>query len=217
MNIPEWKPQKGLTFQNLGIILDTFSSHPNVIQIIEKSNKDVFGFRHVLPWESYRAILSVNQNKATSGTIPTKVIHSPAKEICITLIDCINSTILNGKFPSELKMADIIPIFKNDNPFEKANYRPISLLPSLSKVYEKLIYQQLNTFFQNKLSLLLCGFRPRYSTQYGLLNLINKWHSCLDNSGIVVTILLDLSKAFDCLHHELILAKLHAMELNQES
>ena len=217
MNIPEWKPQKGLTFQNLGIILDTFSSHPNVIQIIEKSNKDVFGFRHVLPWESYRAILSVNQNKATSGTIPTKVIHSPAKEICITLIDCINSTILNGKFPSELKMADVIPIFKKDNPFEKANYRPISLLPSLSKVYEKLIYQQLNTFFQDKLSLLLCGFRSRYSIQHSLLNLINKWHSCLDNSGIVVTILLDLSKAFDCLHHELILAKLHAMELNQES
>ena len=114
-------------------------------------------------------------------------------------------------------MADVIPIFKKNNPFEKANYRSISLLPSLSKVYEKLIYQQLNTFFQDKLSLLLCGFRSRYSIQHALLNLINKWHSCLDNSGIVGTILLDLSKAFGCLHHERILAKLHAMQLNQES
>ena len=70
-------------------------------------------------------------------------------------------------------MADVIPIFKKDDPFEKENYRPISLLPSLSKVYEKLIYQQLN-IFENKLSPLLCGFRSSYSTQHALLNLINK-------------------------------------------
>ena len=146
LNIPEWKLRKGLTFQHLDIILDKFSSHPSVIQIKEKTNKDVFSFHYVLPWE-------------TSGTIPTKVLRSLAKEICIPLTDCINSAILNGKFPSELKMADVIPIFKKDDPFEKANHRPISLLPSLSKVYEKLIYQQLSIFFENKLSPLLCGFR----------------------------------------------------------
>ena len=83
LNIPEWKPQKGLTFRNLDIILDTFSSHPSVIHIKEKTNKDVFSFRHVLPWETYRAILSVNQSKSTSGTIPTKVLRLLAKEICI--------------------------------------------------------------------------------------------------------------------------------------
>ena len=65
------------------IILDTFSSQPSVIQIKEKTNKDVFSFRHVLPWKTYRAIVSVNQNKSTSGTIPIKVLRSLAKEICI--------------------------------------------------------------------------------------------------------------------------------------
>ena len=123
---------------------------------------------------TYRTILSVNQNKSTSGTIPTKVSSFLVKEICISLTDCINSTILNGKFSSALKMADLIPIFKKDDPFEKANYRSISLLPSISKVYEKLIYQQLNAFSENKLSPFLCGFRSRYSTQHTLLNLINK-------------------------------------------
>ena len=137
---------------------------------------------NVLPWETYRSFLSVNQNKSISGTIPTKVLRSLAKEICIPLTDCINSAILNGKFPSELKMADVIPILKKDDPFERSNYRPISLLPSLPKVYEKLIYQQLNTFFENELSRFLCGFRSRYSTQHALLNLINKWHSFLGNS-----------------------------------
>ena len=217
LNIPEWKPQKGLTFQNLDIILDTFSSHPSVIQMKEKTKKDVFSFRHVLPWETYRAILSINQNKSTSCTSPTKVLRSLAEEICIPLTDCINSAILNGKFPSELKMAEVILIFKKGDPFEKANYRPISLLPSLSKVYEELIYKQLNTFFENKLSPLLCGFRSRYSTQHALLNLINKWHSCLDNSGVVCTIFMDLSKAFDCLPHKLILAKLHAYGVDIKS
>ena len=100
LNIPEWKPHKGLTFRNLDIILDTFSSHPSVIQIKEKNNKDVFSFLHVLPWETYTAILSVYQNKSTSGTIPTKVLRSLTKEICISLTDCTNSAILNGEFPS---------------------------------------------------------------------------------------------------------------------
>ena len=131
LNIPEWKREKGLTFQNLDITSDTFSS---AIQIKEKTNKAVFIFRHVLPWESYRAILSVNQNKLISGTIPTNVLRSLAKEICIPLTNCINSEILNRQFPSELKMANVIPIFKKDDPFEKTNYRPISLLSSLSKV-----------------------------------------------------------------------------------
>ena len=137
--------------------------------------------------------------------------------MCIPLTDCINSAILNGKFLSELKMADVVPIFKKDDPFEKANYRPISLLPSLSKVHEKLIYQQLNTFFENKLSPLLCSFRSRYSTQHALLNLINKWHSCLDNSGVVGTILMDLSTAFDSLPHDLTLAKLHVYGVDIKS
>ena len=114
-------------------------------------------------------------------------------------------------------MADVIPIFKKDHPFEKANYRPIGLLPLLSKVYEKLIYQQLNTFFDNKLSPLLCVFRSRYNTQHPLLNLINILHSCLDNSGVVGTILMDQSKRFDCQSHELILAKLHAYGVDIKS
>ena len=114
-------------------------------------------------------------------------------------------------------MADLIPIFKKDDPFEKVNYRSISLLLSLSKVYEKLIYQLLNKLFEKKLSPLLCGFLSRYSTQHVLLNFINKWYNCLDNSGVVETILIDLSKAYDCLPHELFLVKLHASRVDINS
>ena len=129
-----------------------FSSHRIVIQIKEKANKDVFSFCHVLPWKFYRAILRVKQNESTSSIIPTIALCSLAKDICIPLTNCINNAIVNEKFQSELKVAVVTPIFKKDNPLEKANYGPISLLPSLSKVYEKLIYQQLNTFLKNRLS-----------------------------------------------------------------
>ena len=106
----ECKPQKGFIFQNPNTVLDTISSHPSITQIKEKTNKDVFSFRHILPWETYRTFLSVNQNKSTSGTIPTKVLPSLAKKIYIPLNDCINNTILNWKFPSELRVDYVIPI-----------------------------------------------------------------------------------------------------------
>ena len=140
-----------------------------------------------------------------------------SKDISIPLTDCINSSILNGKFPDELKLADVIPIFKKLDPFDKANYRPISLLPSLSKVYKKLMYKQLNTFFMKKRSPLLCGFRSGYGTQHPLLKLLHKWQLFLDKSGVVGTILMNLSKAFDCLPHDLILGKLQAYGVNYES
>ena len=131
-------------------------------------------------------------------------------------IDFVSLTTDFSRFCNYSFLIDIFSL-KRHHPFEKANYRTISLLPSLSKVYEKLIYQQLNTFFENKLSPLLCGFRSRYSTLHALLNSINKWYSCLDNSRVVGTIPMDLSKAFDCLPHELILAKLHAYGVDIKS
>ena len=132
-------------------------------------------------------------------------------------MDCISGSIPNSEFPTELKMADVIPIFKKDNPFDKVNYRSVRLLPSLSKVYGKIVHQQPNLFFEKKLSSLLCGFRSRYGMQHALLNLINKQQVCLDKSRVVGSILMDLSKRFDCLPYELILAKLYAYGVNKKS
>ena len=104
---------------------------------------------------------------------------------------------------------------KKNDPFEKANYRLISLLPSLSKVYEKLIYQKLNIFFENKWSPPVCG-----SVQGIVLSTHCKWYkwnSCLDNFGVAVTVLMDLSKAFNCLPHKFILAKLHTYGVDIKS
>ena len=81
---------------------------------------------------------------------------------------------------------------------DKVSYRPVSVLPLLSKVLEKIIYDQLYGFLENFLSELLCGFRKTHSTQHALFRLIQKWQEELDSGGYVGTILMDLSKVYDC-------------------
>ena len=114
-----------------------------------------------------QTIMELNK-KATSGNIPTKALKMIARHICVPLTDCINSAILNGVFPDELKLANVAPLYKKSDPEDKTNYRLISVLPSLSNVYEK-IYKQLNSFFETKLYIHLCGFRLRYGTQHAYL------------------------------------------------
>ena len=109
------------------------------------------------------------------------------------------------------------PLYKKNDPEDKTNYRPISVLPTISKVYEKILYKQLNSFFKTKLCPHLCGFRSKYSTQHALSNLLFNWQNCFDKSGVVGTILVDLSKEFDCLPHDLIIAKLNAYGLDHDS
>ena len=86
----------------------------------------------------------------------------------------------------------------------------------MSKVYERVLKDQINPFFHEILSKILCGFRAGYSTQHILIRLLEKWR-CLDRSSLVGKILIDLSKAYDCLPHDLLTAKLAAYGLDISS
>jgi hypothetical protein len=130
---------------------------------------------------------------------------------------CLNSALNVGKFPETLKLAEVTPIFKKGDKFLKENYRPISILPSLSKDFERIIFNQLAGYFDSILHPQLCGFRSKHNTQHALMRMIGHWHQCLDKSGKVGSILMDLSKAFDCIDHELLIAKLAAYGLDIQS
>ena len=120
----------------------------------------------------------------------------------------INNAINDCNFPSDLKVGDVSPVFKTDDSAIKKNYRPISVLPCISKIFERVLNTQMVRLMKERLSDLLCGFREKYSTQHALIRLIESCRNCLDNKGFVGMVLIDLSKAYDCLPHDLLIAKL---------
>ena len=182
-----------LNNQRLCVKLDKFDAkilkyqhHPS-IKMIKKRFIDlpVFNFQAVSVADVKEIIMELKTDKAVSGEIPVKLLKDCGFSFH-ALANCINESIENGTFPDSLKEANIAPVYKSKNPFEKANYRPVSILPFLSKVYERLMFKQLSN-----------------QTKY-----------FLDESGYVGTILMDLSKAYDCIPHQLLIAKLEAYGLH---
>ena len=102
------------------------------------------------------------------------------------------------------------PIFKKVDRTVEKNYRNISVLPVCSKCFERTMEKQITPFIDTYLSPYLCGYRKGYSTQHALLSLLEKWKQSLDKGGYAGGVLMDLSKAFDTLNHELLIAKLDA-------
>ena len=97
------------------------------------------------------------------------------------------------------------------------NYRPISILPSVSKVLERIMQKQIAAFIEKHLYLHMCGYRKGYNTQHALLILLEKWRRILDKQGYAGAIIMDLSKAFDTINHDLLLGKLHAYGFDMKS
>ena len=141
-----------------------------------------------------------------------------SEECCAYLTRVWNEEVVaNGTFSNDLKRADVTPIFKKSDSTTTKNYRPISVLPSVSKVFERLMQKQILTYIEQYLSPFLCGYRKGYSTQTALIALLEKWKYTLDNKNFSGAVLMDLSKAFDTINHELLIAKLHAYGFSKHS
>ena len=122
----------------------------------------------------------------------------------------INSSIKSSIFPSCLKSPDVTPLHKNRKKDKKDNYRPVSILPTLSKCFEKCMFSQMSAYFDEIFSKYQYGFRKGCSTQQCLLALLEKWTAVVDKGKVFGALLTGLSKAFDCLNHELLITKLNA-------
>jgi hypothetical protein len=137
-----------------------------------------------------------------------KVIKTPISKAMSVII---NQSFKTGIFPTSLKLAKVIPLFKKLDPSMFDNYRPISLLPSLSKIIEKVVHKQIYEYFhQHKLFYQLQhGFRPLHSTETATVSFIDMILNHLDNDKLPFSIFIDLSKAFDTLNHHILLHKLN--------
>ncbi len=123
--------------------------------------------------------------------------------------------IREATFSDLLKRAEVTPVFKKDDPTKKSNYRPVSVLPYFSKIFESVILDKMHEIFNRVASPYLSGFRRNHSCQSILTCLVQNSRDALDADRIYGILITDLSKALDCLPHRLLIAKLKAYDLDE--
>ena len=117
---------------------------------------------------------------------------------------------LDGTFPEDLKTAEVVLVYKEKKRTDKNNYRPVRILSNTSNIYERSFCNQIYNYFDSIFPKYPCGFRKRYSPQLCLLYMIEKIKQARDNNNVFAAVLTNLSKAFDCNNHKLLIAKLNA-------
>ena len=197
-----------------------YENHPSIKKIkLFMSGKDLkFSFNFETKNKILAEIHNLDKKKACQESdIPVKIIKDNIDIFSEFILHNFNNSSFDATFPSELKKADVTPIFKKKDRNNVENYRPVSILPNFSKIYERCLYDQMYKYFNHILSKWQCGFRKGFSTQHYLLVMTEKWRKCLDKGDISGAILTDLSKAFDCILHDLLIAKLAAYGFDYQS
>ena len=158
-------------------------------------------------------IIDKLKNKKSSGIdgISNSLIKLSKHVFVKPLAIMVNQMLNTGIFPSQLKISKVIPLHKANDETLLSNYRPIALLPSVSKIFENVMLDQISNYFidNNLLSMQQYGFRAKHSTEFAALNLVDHLTYKLDSGQIPSNVYIDLSKAFDTLIHDILLNKLN--------
>ncbi len=157
------------------------------------------------------ALTNLKVNKATGlDKIPAKVLRISADIIAPSLTYIFNSSLYTGIYIDEWKRTQVIPIYKSEDRRKCENYRPISILPIVSKVFEREVFRQLYAYFSNNslLSKFQSGFQPKHLTLSALIQMCDDLLKNMDNGEINCVVFLDVRKAFDSINHEILIDKM---------
>ena len=165
--------------------------------------KKTFSLYPTTPTEVKGYIKNINIRKSVGPfSIPNRVLKEFNKKFAIPISHIFNLSLDSGVFPQKMKTAIVIPMFKKDDNQDCNNYRPISLQPNISKIFEKLIKVRLLKFLEKKcLFSKQVGFRNKHSTTHALIDLTETIRKALDDNEFACEVFLDFKKAFDMVNH----------------
>ena len=173
---------------------------------------NLFHFEEVSENFTLRQLKKLKSKKAVGlDAIPTRLLKDSAEIIANPLTKIINFSLANGCVPSEWKEARVIPLFKSGKSHNMDNYRPVSILPVVSKILERAVHTQLYKFMvdNNLLSPYQSGFCKRHSTETACISFTDSIRRGMDQGMFTGSVLIDLRKAFDTVNDDLLLEKLH--------
>ena len=162
--------------------------------------------------EILNVISNLKESSAGHDEIPSKLLKRTCHLLIEPLLHVINLSLLNGVFPDELKIAQVLPLFKSGDKSIINNYRPVSILSVFSKIFEHIMYNRLLSFLNTHKVLyeLQFGFREKHGTNIAFKTfLVDKILKSWENGEIVLGLFLDFSKAFDTVNREILISKLY--------
>ena len=186
------------------------TAHPSVQTILQSANKCDFNFDYVTQ-EQVRSSIKGLKNKAPGhDKITAKILKISSPQIVSPLSSVFNSCEDTSTFPSACKKAEVTPGHKKGADTDKTNFRPLSVLPSVGKVFEDLMLEQLELVNNTVLHTLISAYRPGYGCQEVLLHMLDSITQALDQNKMAGAVTTDLSSAFDCMPPNLMYHKLVA-------
>ena len=168
------KPSTVPNTSDIDEITKHFDDHISVCKIKEAYSEilreDNFSFKMVSMDEVKKKVLKLNSKKSsTYGAIPASILKQTIEVHLKYLTNTINNSLKESTFPDELKQSEVMPVYKKLDPLQKENYRPVSLLPHISKVYN-----QINSFMESEISKCVTGFRKLPGTHHSLIVMLEK-------------------------------------------
>lgn len=179
-----------------------------------------FDIDYIMPHEVKKIIDTLDTSKSTGlDGIGPKIIKQCGDFIVPAITSLINKSIDCATFPDLLKEARVVPIFKSGDKNDPHNYRPISILPTISKIFERHIASQLQAFFtkHNVIHDGQSGFRKNHSCHTALIRLVDSWLKDIDSGKYIGSVFLDLRKAFDLVDHQILLHKLKLYHFSEKT